>query len=90
MLEQAGAAGRRVEVTWGGQVLIGRNAAAAAAKLERHGRRAGVVHGTVDDLRRHFAALAAVGATWAVCAPLDTGARSDAVQMVAEARDGHG
>ena len=90
VLEQAGAAGRRVEVTWGGQVLIGRNAAAAAAKLERHGRRAGVVHGTVDDLRRHFAALAAVGATWAVCAPLDTGARSDAVQMVAEARDGHG
>jgi len=88
VLERARAAGRRVEVTWGGQVLIGRTTAAAAAKLERHGPRAGLVHGTVDDLRRHFDALAAVGATWAICSPLDTGPGSDAVQMVAEARDG--
>ena len=57
--ERARAAGRQVEITWGGQVLIARTAAEAAAKLERHGPRAGLVHGTVDDLRRHFAALAA-------------------------------
>jgi hypothetical protein len=71
-------------------VLIGRTTAEAAAKLEQHGRRAGLVHGTVDDLRRHFAALAALGVTWAVCAPLDIGTGSDAVEMVAEARDLHG
>jgi alkanesulfonate monooxygenase SsuD/methylene tetrahydromethanopterin reductase-like flavin-dependent oxidoreductase (luciferase family) len=85
--ERARSAGRQVEITWGGQVLIGRTAAAAAAKLERYGSRPGLVHGTVDDLRRHFIALAALGVTWAVCAPLDVGAASDAVEMVAEARD---
>ena len=90
VLERAAAAGRRVEVTWGGQVLIGRTTAEAAAKLEQYGHRAGLVHGTVDDLRRHFAALAALGVTWAVCAPLDIGTGSDAVEMVAEARDLHG
>ena len=73
---------------WGGQVLIGRTAAEAAAKLEQHGLRPGLLHGTLDDLRRHFAALAALGVTWAVCAPLDIGVDSDAVELVAEARDG--
>jgi len=88
VLEQARAVGRRVEITWGGQVLIGRTAAEAAAKLEQHGLRPGLLHGTLDDLRRHFAALAALGVTWAVCAPLDIGVDSDAVELVAEARDG--
>jgi alkanesulfonate monooxygenase SsuD/methylene tetrahydromethanopterin reductase-like flavin-dependent oxidoreductase (luciferase family) len=88
VLERAGAAGRRVEITWGGQVLIGRTTAEAAAKLEQYGPRPGLLHGTVDDLRRHFAALAALGVTWAVCAPLDTGVESDAVELMAEARDG--
>lgn len=86
VVEQARAAGRRVDITWGGQVLIGRNPAAAVAKLEQHGPRVGLVHGTVDDLRRHFATLAAHGASWAVCAPLDVGAGSDAVELLAEAR----
>jgi alkanesulfonate monooxygenase SsuD/methylene tetrahydromethanopterin reductase-like flavin-dependent oxidoreductase (luciferase family) len=89
VLERARAAGRRVEITWGGQVLIGRTPAEAAAKLEQHGMRAGLLHGTVDDLRRHFEALATLGVTWAVCAPLDVGGGFDAVEMVAEARDGH-
>ena len=88
VLEQARAVGRRVEITWGGQVLIGRTAAEAAAKLEQHGLRPGLLHGTLDDLRRHFAALAALGVTWAFCAPLDIGVDSDAVELVAEARDG--
>ena len=89
VVEHARAAGRQVDITWGGQVLIGRTPAAAAAKLEQHGPRAGLVHGTVDDLRGHFDALAALGASWAVCAPLDVGVDSDAVELVAEARDGH-
>ena len=88
VLERAGAMGRRVEITWGGQVLIGRTAVEAAAKLEQHGLRPGLLHGTIDDLRRHFGALAALGVTWAICAPLDVGVASDAVEMVAEARDG--
>ena len=88
VLERASAVGRRVEITWGGQVLIGRTAAEAAAKLEQHGLRPGLLHGTIDDLRRHFAALAALGVAWAICAPLDIGAGSDAVELVAEARDG--
>jgi alkanesulfonate monooxygenase SsuD/methylene tetrahydromethanopterin reductase-like flavin-dependent oxidoreductase (luciferase family) len=87
--QQASAAGRDVEITWGGQVLIGRDADDAASKLERHGTRPGLVHGTVDDLRRHFAALAVKGVTWAVCAPLDVGTDPAVVEMVAEARDVH-
>jgi alkanesulfonate monooxygenase SsuD/methylene tetrahydromethanopterin reductase-like flavin-dependent oxidoreductase (luciferase family) len=87
--DRAHAVGRRVEITWGGQVLIGRTTADAAAKLERHGPRPGLLHGTIDDLGRHLAALAAIGVTWAVCAPLDIGVGSDALEMVAEARDGH-
>jgi alkanesulfonate monooxygenase SsuD/methylene tetrahydromethanopterin reductase-like flavin-dependent oxidoreductase (luciferase family) len=88
VLERARAVGRQVEITWGGQVLIGRTAADAAAKLEQHGLRPGLLHGTIDDLRRHFAVLAALGVTWAICAPLDIGVGSDVIEMVAEARNG--
>jgi alkanesulfonate monooxygenase SsuD/methylene tetrahydromethanopterin reductase-like flavin-dependent oxidoreductase (luciferase family) len=87
--ERARALQRQVELTWGGQVLIGGNAEDAARKLERYGTRPGLVHGTVDDLHRHFASLAAGGVTWAVCAPLDVGTASTVVEMMAEARDGH-
>ena len=82
------AAGMRgtTEVTWGGQVLIGRTDEQAAEKLERHGPRPSLVHGTVDDLRRHFAALEAAGASWAVCSPLDVGTDDEAVDLIAEAR----
>jgi len=73
------------EVTWGGQVLIGRTPEVAMAKLARAGDRAGIVHGTVDDLCNHFEALAAVGASWAVCAPLDVGTDPESVELVAEA-----
>jgi alkanesulfonate monooxygenase SsuD/methylene tetrahydromethanopterin reductase-like flavin-dependent oxidoreductase (luciferase family) len=88
--ERARVVGRQVEITWGGQVLIGRTDADAAAKLERHGPRPGLVHGTVDDLRRHFATLAGLGAGWAICALLDVDTGPEAVEMVAEARDAHG
>ena len=74
------------ETTWGGQVLIGRTDEHAAAKLERHGSRPYLVHGTVEDLRRHLSALQAGGASWAVCSPLDVGHDEAAVDLVAEAR----
>ena len=72
------------ELTWGGQVLIGRTQAEADAKLRTHGSRPGLVAGTVDDLNAHIDALAAAGASWAVCAPLDVGTDPDAVEMLSE------
>ena len=70
--------------TWAGQVLVGRTRAEADAKLTAHGSRPGLVWGTVDDLRAHLDALAAAGATWAVCAPLDVGHDPGAVELLAE------
>ena len=72
-------------VSWGGQVLVGRTEAEAATKLARRGDRPGLVHGTVADLARHLGALAAAGAEWAVCAPLDVGSDPAVVGYVAEA-----
>jgi alkanesulfonate monooxygenase SsuD/methylene tetrahydromethanopterin reductase-like flavin-dependent oxidoreductase (luciferase family) len=80
------AAGMPNEVTWGGQVLIGRTPEEASTKLERYGTRPGLVHGTVDDLRRHLAALKEAGASWAVCSPLDIGTADEAVDLLVEAR----
>jgi alkanesulfonate monooxygenase SsuD/methylene tetrahydromethanopterin reductase-like flavin-dependent oxidoreductase (luciferase family) len=73
------------ELTWGGQVLVGRSRAEADAKLRAHGLRPGLVAGTVEDLARHLRGLAAAGASWAVCAPLDVGTDPDAVEILAEA-----
>jgi hypothetical protein len=67
-------------------VLIGRTSEEAAAKLERHGTRPGLVHGTPDDLRRHFEGLALAGATWAVCSPLDIGVDDEVLDLLAAAR----
>jgi alkanesulfonate monooxygenase SsuD/methylene tetrahydromethanopterin reductase-like flavin-dependent oxidoreductase (luciferase family) len=75
-----------VEVTWGGQVLVGRTENEAHEKWERHGTRPGLVHGTVDHLRRHLSALKDAGAAWAVCSPLDIGTDDEAVDLLAEAR----
>jgi len=75
-----------VELTWGGQVLVGRTPEEAEAKLERHGIRPALVHGTVDDLRRHLEGLQAAGASWAVCAPLDVGVDDGVIELVLEAR----
>lgn len=72
------------ELTWGGQVLIGRTRAEAGAKLRAHGPRPGLVAGTADDLKAHFDALAAAGASWAVCAPLDVGTDPQAVEILSE------
>jgi alkanesulfonate monooxygenase SsuD/methylene tetrahydromethanopterin reductase-like flavin-dependent oxidoreductase (luciferase family) len=74
------------EKTWGGQLLIGRTDEHVASKLERHGPRPYLVHGTVNDLRRHFSALKEAGASWAVCSPLDVGHDLEAVDLMADAR----
>ena len=82
---QAGARAE-LEVTWGGQVLVGRTAEEAEAKRDRYGGdRPGVVTGTVETLARHLGELADAGASWAVCAPIDVGREPDAVDLVAEA-----
>jgi len=72
-------------LTWAGQVLIGRTPVEAEAKLRAHGTRSGLVSGTVDDLVAHLDALAAAGAAWAICAPLDIGTDEGAVEILAEA-----
>jgi len=71
--------------SWGGQVLVGRTPHEARRKLARHGDRPGLIHGTIDDLGDHLRALAAMGTAWAVCAPVDIGSDSRAVENVAEA-----
>jgi alkanesulfonate monooxygenase SsuD/methylene tetrahydromethanopterin reductase-like flavin-dependent oxidoreductase (luciferase family) len=73
------------ELTWGGQVLVGRTRGAAEAKLATLGDRQGLVHGTLDDLGAHLGALADAGASWAICAPLDVGSDPESVELVAEA-----
>jgi len=85
---EAGGVAPGRELTWGGQVLIGRTRSDADAKLRAHGPRPGLVAGTIADLRGHFAALSAAGASWAICAPLDIGTDADAVEILAEAAAG--
>jgi alkanesulfonate monooxygenase SsuD/methylene tetrahydromethanopterin reductase-like flavin-dependent oxidoreductase (luciferase family) len=75
-----------IELSWGGQVLIGRTPEEAADKLDRHGSRPGLVHGTVDDLRRHLEGLAAAGADWAICSPLDVGTGVEALELLRQAQ----
>jgi alkanesulfonate monooxygenase SsuD/methylene tetrahydromethanopterin reductase-like flavin-dependent oxidoreductase (luciferase family) len=58
-------------VTWGGQVLIGRDATRAAELLSRYGTRPGLIHGDVAVVAEHFRDLARAGASWVVCSPLD-------------------
>lgn len=76
-------------VTWGGQVLIGRDDGELADLRDRYGQRPGLVSGTIPEVARRLAALHGAGARWCVCAPLDHLARPErAVEtlgLVAEA-----
>jgi alkanesulfonate monooxygenase SsuD/methylene tetrahydromethanopterin reductase-like flavin-dependent oxidoreductase (luciferase family) len=83
--EKAG--GRDVALTWGGQVLIGRDDEDAATKLERYGTRPNLVHGTVTAVARHFAALHEAGVSFAVCSPLDVHDDPHAYETLAEVRE---
>lgn len=87
---EAAAVAPGVERTWGGQVLIGRTPAEAEAKLRTHRPRPGLVSGTPADLARHLDAVAAAGASWAICAPLDVGTDPGAVDILAEAAAARG
>jgi alkanesulfonate monooxygenase SsuD/methylene tetrahydromethanopterin reductase-like flavin-dependent oxidoreductase (luciferase family) len=63
------AAGRPVEATWGGIVLVGEDEAEAgrlAAERAARGREPASFTGSVDRLRDHLAAIATAGATWAI------------------------
>ena len=82
------AGARPLTMSWGGQVLIGRDQAAADEKATQFGSRPDVVHGTVETLRDHFRVLADTGAAWAICAPLDIGTDPDSLKLIAEARAG--
>jgi len=56
------------QVTWAGQVLIGRDRSEIAELRARHGDRPGLVSGTVEEVAAHLLGL---GAEWCVVAPLD-------------------
>jgi alkanesulfonate monooxygenase SsuD/methylene tetrahydromethanopterin reductase-like flavin-dependent oxidoreductase (luciferase family) len=74
-------------VTWGQQVLVGRDKNDLAERLATHGGlRPGLLAGTVEQIGAHLAALADAGVTYAVCAPLDSGA-PDAAERVAAAAE---
>jgi len=70
-------AGSGVEVTWAGQIRFG----------SPGGARPEVVAGSVDGVAAHLRAVAATGATWAVCAPVDIATRPESVELLAEAAD---
>jgi alkanesulfonate monooxygenase SsuD/methylene tetrahydromethanopterin reductase-like flavin-dependent oxidoreductase (luciferase family) len=78
---RAMAGDRPFSVTWGGQVLVGRDADDAARLSARYGPRPGLVAGAVDEVVAGLRARhdAAGGLTWAVCGPLDWGAAPEPV-----------
>ena len=63
------------EVTWAGQIRFGPPDEARPA----------VVAGPVDVVAAHLRAVAALGATWAICAPVDIAVRPESVELLAEA-----
>jgi alkanesulfonate monooxygenase SsuD/methylene tetrahydromethanopterin reductase-like flavin-dependent oxidoreductase (luciferase family) len=68
----AGSAGRTVEATWGGIVVIGKDQADADELMrdrERKGLPTNVWSGTASSLRGWLRGLEAAGATWAVLGP---------------------
>ena len=58
-------------VTWGGQVLAGRDDADVRRLIDRHGTRPGALVGTVAEVAAALSALGEAGAQWCVVAPLD-------------------
>lgn len=64
----AGAGG---QVTWAGQVLVGRDRADLARLTDRYGSRPEVLTGTVQTVAAALDELGSAGARWCVLAPLD-------------------
>jgi alkanesulfonate monooxygenase SsuD/methylene tetrahydromethanopterin reductase-like flavin-dependent oxidoreductase (luciferase family) len=70
LTEEAGRAGREVEATWAGIVLVGEDEADVGRLLERR-RERGLddelaFHGTAERFADHLLALAEAGASWAI------------------------
>ena len=61
----------RVDVTWAGQVLIGRDQQDLHRLTERYGTRPNLVAGTVETVAATLGELRSAGASWCVLAPLD-------------------
>ena len=75
---------RVIDVTWGGQVLIGSSPADARRRLGSFGGRPGLVHGTADEVAGQLRELEAAGASWAVCASLDLGVDPESLDLLNE------
>lgn len=73
-----------VEVTWGGQCLIGRDEHHAAELLAKHGTRRGLLHGTPDAVAAGLRPYAESGATLAVLSPLDAARGPEVPELLAE------
>ncbi len=75
---QAGRTPDEVAPTWGGIVLVGRDED-ELRRLDAERAATGVAwdpwRGTIEDLRRHLAALRAAGATWFIVTPAGPGDR---------------
>lgn len=84
LAEAAGAAGRSVEPTWAGLVVVGRDAGETARLMRERSRRdlaeRDVWAGTTSDLLAWLEGLRAAGATWAV---LLLGGPADRAEVVA-------
>jgi alkanesulfonate monooxygenase SsuD/methylene tetrahydromethanopterin reductase-like flavin-dependent oxidoreductase (luciferase family) len=77
--------GRAVDVTWGGIVLVGADAAdldRLRADRERRGLPMDVWQGTADDLRSFAARVEETGAAWFIPQPVGTGQRLELVASV--------
>lgn len=85
LAQEADAAGRRVEPTWGGITLVGRDADDTARLLAERRERGletdGVWIGTADELTARLRRLAGAGASWAIVLPAGP---PDRVDLVAE------
>ena len=60
-----------VALSWGGQVLVGRDPSHLAALQARYGPRPGLISGTVAAVAAELRHRADAGAGWCVAAPLD-------------------
>jgi len=75
--------GQVPQVSWAGQVLVGRDRTELEELRDRFGDRPGLVAGTVDEVAAQLGAFGAAGASWCVCAPLDYLARPrEAVETI--------
>ncbi|GAC1305630.1 MAG: hypothetical protein NVSMB16_01240 [Acidimicrobiales bacterium] len=63
--------GHRADVTWAGQVLIGRDPPDLARLTERYGSRPNLIAGTIETVAGALRELGAAGASWCVLAPLN-------------------